>query len=105
MNPVFESRYEWRRLPWPRIEREVFKLQRRIYQAAQRHDQRRVHRLQRLLCHSWYARLLSVRRVSQDNRGKRTAGIDGGCKLKDDERLALAQRLDLRSNAKGVRRI
>ncbi|NEP52838.1 MAG: group II intron reverse transcriptase/maturase [Moorea sp. SIO3C2] len=105
MNPVFESRYEWRRLPWPRIEREVFKLQRRIYQAAQRHDQRNVHRLQRLLCHSWYARLLSVRRVSQDNRGKRTAGIDGVCKLKDDERLDLAQRLDLRSKAKGVRRI
>jgi hypothetical protein len=32
---------------------------------------------QRLLLHSWSARLLAVRQVAQDNRGKRTAGVDG----------------------------
>ena len=32
---------------------------------------------QRLLLRSWYAKLLAVRRVSQDNQGKKTPGIDG----------------------------
>lgn len=98
-------RYEWNLLPWKRIQRQVFKLQRRIYQAAKRKDRRLVHRLQRLLMRSWYARLLAVRRVSQENQGKRTAGIDGIAKLEASERLQLAQQLNLNAKAKPVRRI
>ena len=37
--------------------------------AAQREDVRTVHKLQKLLVKSWYARLLAVRRITQDNRG------------------------------------
>jgi RNA-directed DNA polymerase len=70
MNPVFMPRYEWNTIPWKRIQVKVFKLQRRIYRASQRGKLKLVHRLQRLLVKSWYARLLAVRRVSQDNTGK-----------------------------------
>lgn len=35
-----------------------------------------IKRLQHLLTHSFYAKLLAIRKVNQ-NRGKRTAGIDG----------------------------
>ena len=69
--------YGWNTLPWTRIQRQVFKLQKRIYRASCRHDVRTVRKLQRLLLHSWSARLLAVRQVTQDNRGKRTAGVDG----------------------------
>ena len=48
-----------------------------MYQATQRGEVRTVHKLQNLLSKSWYARLLAVRRVTQDNRGRHTAGIDG----------------------------
>ena len=59
----------WNRIPWKKIQRKVFKLQKRIYQASRRGDIRTVRALQRLLMHSWSAKLLAVRRIAQDNRG------------------------------------
>ena len=61
--------YRWQDLPWKPIEREVFRLQTRIYNAAQRGDERGVWKLQKLLRKSWSARCLAVRKVTQDNRG------------------------------------
>jgi RNA-directed DNA polymerase len=84
---------DWQTLPWKEIERNVFRLQKRIYQATKEDDVKRVHNLQRLLLHSYSARLLAVRRVTQDNRGKRTPGVDGVASLTPDERLELAQQL------------
>ena len=67
----------WTTIPWSRLPRQVFKLQKRLYQATRRGTVCTVRRLQRLMMHSWSAQLLAVRRVAQDNRGKRTAGGDG----------------------------
>ncbi|HHP7244252.1 MAG TPA: reverse transcriptase N-terminal domain-containing protein [Elainellaceae cyanobacterium] len=100
-----QSRYEWSTVNWRKVQKQVFKLQRRIYQATCRKDVRLVHRLQRLLMRSWYARLLAVRRASQENRGKRTAGIDGIARLTPAQRLQLAHQLHLKQRAKAVRRI
>lgn len=105
MNTVQQPMYEWQDLPWRKIERSVFKLQKRIYQASHRDDRKTVHRLQRLLINSWHARCLAVRRVSQDNRGKNTAGIDGVKRLTPEQRLHLAQTLRLSQKARPVRRV
>jgi RNA-directed DNA polymerase len=94
----------WETLPWPRLQRNVFKLQKRIYQAARRGDVRTVRKLQRLLMSSWSAKLLAVRRVTQDNQGKKTAGIDGVKSVPPPQRLALARRLTLNGTATPVRR-
>jgi RNA-directed DNA polymerase len=67
----------WQDLPWKKVERHVFRLQKRMYQATQHGEVSTVHTLQNLLSKSWYARLLAVRRVTQDHRGQHTAGIDG----------------------------
>jgi RNA-directed DNA polymerase len=72
---------DWNALPRKDIQRNVFRLQQRIYQAARRNDVKRVHDLQRLLLRSWSARCLAVRRVTQDNRGKCTPGVDGVASL------------------------
>jgi RNA-directed DNA polymerase len=93
MSPSIQTRYEWKHLPWKKIQVKMFKLQRRIYRASQQGNVKLVHRLQRLLIKSWYGRLLAVRRVSQDNQGKRTAGIDGIKTLTPCQRLQLAQAL------------
>src|SRR4249920_625962 len=69
--------YEWGPLPWRKLEVAVFKLQQRIYRASQANDRKRVHKLQRLLVKSRAAKYLAVRRVTQDNQGKQTAGVDG----------------------------
>jgi RNA-directed DNA polymerase len=94
----------WNTLPWTRVQRNVFKLQKRIYRAANRGDVLTVRKLQRLLRHSWSAKLLAVRRVTQDNRGKKTAGIDGVKSLTANQRLRLAQTLTLDGTASPVRR-
>lgn len=97
--------YEWGQLPWRKLEVAVFKLQKRIYKASQAGDVRRVHRLQRLLLKSRAAKLLAVRRVTQDNRGKHTAGVDGIKSLTPKQRLAVAQHLDALPTGKPARRI
>ncbi|MEO0537026.1 MAG: reverse transcriptase N-terminal domain-containing protein [Cyanobacteria bacterium P01_A01_bin.123] len=105
MSPSFETRYEWNQLPWKKIQVRVFKLQRRIYRASQQGNVKLVHRLQRLLLKSWYGRLLAVRRVTQDNRGKKTAGIDGIKNLRPAQRLQLAQQLNQYRKPQPLRRM
>jgi RNA-directed DNA polymerase len=97
--------YEWKDLPWHQIERKVFKLQKRIYQATRRGDVKAVHRLQRLLTKSWSSKCLAVRRVTQDNQGKRTAGVDRVKSLTPPQRLGLVRKLKLHSQPRPVRRV
>jgi len=68
---------DWATLPWRKLEKTVYRLQKRIYQASARGNLQVVHSLQRLLMKSKAARYLAVRRVTQDNQGKNTAGVDG----------------------------
>ena len=95
----------WQGIAWKKVQRHVFRLQKRIYRAAQREDVRTVHKLQKLLVKSWYARLLAVRRITQDNRGKHTAGIDGAKTLTPPQRWRLANDLHLDGTATALRRI
>ena len=83
----------------------VFRLQKRMYQATQRGDVRTVRQLHNLLSKSWYARLLAVRQVTQDNRGRHTAGIDGVKSLQPPQRLRLANELTLDDTATPLRRM
>jgi RNA-directed DNA polymerase len=94
----------WQDIPWKKVQRYVFHLQKRIYRATQRGDVRTVHKLQHLLIKSWYARLCAVRRVTQDNRGKHTAGIDGAKSLTPPQRWRLAYGLRLDGTATPLRR-
>src|SRR5438067_2297424 len=105
MSTVATPLYGWKDVPWRQLERAVFKLQKRIYQANRRGDSKAVHRLQRLLVTSQSAKLLAVRRVSQDNRGKQTAGVDGVKSLRPPERFQLAQTLTLAGKASPLRRV
>jgi RNA-directed DNA polymerase len=67
----------WKVINWRTAERYVFKLQKRIYAASRRGEVKQVRKLQKTLMRSWYNKVLSVRRVTQDNTGKKTAGVDG----------------------------
>jgi Arc/MetJ-type ribon-helix-helix transcriptional regulator len=84
---------DWRTLSWKKVQRDVRRLQQRIYQAERRGDWKRARSIERLLLHSWSGRCLAVRQVTQDNRGKRTPGVDGVAKLPPSQRLKLARRL------------
>jgi RNA-directed DNA polymerase len=98
----------WKQLPWRKLEQHVFRIQKRIYRASQRGNQRAVQKLQKLLMKSEAARLLAVRRVSQDNQGKKTAGVDGVKNLKPQQRKQIAILIHPQrwpSKARPVRRV
>jgi RNA-directed DNA polymerase len=54
---------------------------------------------------SWSARALAVRRVTQDNTGKKTAGVDGKKSLSPEARLKLVNKLKLGSKVRPTRRV
>lgn len=107
MTAVHKPMDEWKNVPWTEIERNVFKLQKRIYRASQKGERKKVHRLQRLLMKSQSGKLLAVRRVTQDNQGKKTAGVDGVKALGPKQRMDLCKTLKVstKAKAKPVRRV
>ena len=96
---------EWNQVNWRKLERKVYKLQKRIYRASIRGDVKAVRRLQKTLMKSWSAKVLAVRRVTQDNQGKQTAGVDGQKSLNSKQRLALIANLKLNSKVAPTRRV
>jgi RNA-directed DNA polymerase len=83
----------WNSVPWKKLEQHCFRIQKRIYRASQRGNQRAIHKLQKLLMKSEAARLLAVRRVTQENQGKKTAGVDGVKSVRPKERLLMARHI------------
>jgi len=95
----------WETVNWQKVERYVFKLQKRIYAASRQGDKRRVRQLQKTLMNSWSNRVLAVRRVTQDNRGRKTAGVDGVKSLSPKARIRLSEKLKLTGKSKPTRRV
>src|SRR2546426_12601018 len=95
----------WSDIPWPEVEARVHALQRRIYRAEKAGNRRKVRSLQRLLLRSRSAKLLAVRRVTQDNQGKKTPGVDGIASLEPAERLDLVGSLRLDARPQPIRRV
>ncbi|WP_035140148.1 reverse transcriptase N-terminal domain-containing protein [Fischerella sp. PCC 9605] len=96
---------EWNTTPWRKLERRVHKLQKRIFQASVRGDVKAVRSLQKTLMRSWSAKALAVRKVTQDNQGKKTAGVDGVKSLTPKARLKLVTNLRLSNPVKPSRRV
>jgi len=83
----------WHQVDWRRAEREVRRLRQRIFTASRGGDLARVRRLQRLMLRSRSNALVSVRRVTERNAGRLTAGIDGEVVSSPEAKLALADRI------------
>jgi len=80
----------WKNLNWKKFQKNLFRLQKRVFKAVQVGDKRKARSLQKLILKSKSARLLAIRQVTQLNAGKKTAGIDGKKTLNFEERLILA---------------
>lgn len=95
----------WKHINWRKAERYVYKLQKRIFAASRCGDVKKIRKLQKTLMRSWSNKVLAVRRVTQDNQGKKTAGVDGAKSLSPAARLLLAMELRLTGKSKPTRRI
>ena len=96
---------EWNKVDWRKLEIRVYKLQKRIFRASSRGDVASVRRLQKTLMRSWSGKMLAVRRVTQDNQGKKTAGVDGVKSLSPVQRSSLVKKLALKGKAMPTRRV
>jgi RNA-directed DNA polymerase len=81
---------DWDAVDWRRVDDDVRRLRQRIFTATQAGDLARVRNLQKLMLRSRANALLSVRRVTEINAGRSTAGVDGRVVLDAGEKADLA---------------
>lgn len=82
---------EWELQPWLSIENSIRKLRQRIFRASREQRWNVVRSLTKLMLRSHSNLLVSVRRVTQKNKGKQTAGVDGEVALNSKARMALVR--------------
>lgn len=98
----------WSTIDWSRVEADVRRLRQRIFTASQARDYPRVRSLQKLMLRSRANALWSVHRVTEQNAGRHTAGIDGYTATTAAERARLVERVcqpQARQPAQPVRRV
>ena len=82
---------DWSQINWGKVEKTVLRLQHRIFMAKVKGDVQAMESLQRLLVSSRAAKLLAVRKVGQENSGRKTPGIDGVVSISNKDREDLLQ--------------
>jgi RNA-directed DNA polymerase len=99
---------DWGSVDWPQVENEVRRLRQRIFTASQAGDLAKVRNLQKLMLRSRANALLSVRRVTETNAGRMTAGVDGKVVVTAPGKALLAHRVRRRGGvveARPVKRV
>jgi len=89
----FKEGWDWGALAWKNIEKRVFNLQKRIYKATLDGQYSKANSLIKLLRRSSCNIVLSIRKVTQDNKGSKTPGIDNYRAISPKERVKLTKRL------------
>lgn len=84
---------EWSTIDWNHTETRVNNLRRRIFRATKEQQWNKVRSLVKLMLRSRANLLLSVRKVTQQNRGRRTPGIDRQVILTSKGRAKLVETL------------
>jgi N-terminal domain of reverse transcriptase len=88
-----DATLDWRQVDWRRAEQNVRRLRQRIFTASKAGDLSRVRRLQALMLRSRSNTLVSVRRVTERNAGRLTAGVDGEVVLTPKAKTELVLRV------------
>jgi|SRR5215471_4540501 len=99
---------DWDAVDWRQVEEDVRRLRQRIFAASQAGDLKKVRNLQKLMLRSRANALLSVRRVTELNAGRKTAGVDGKTVLLSRDKSGWANWAQFRSQSwtpKPVRRV
>jgi RNA-directed DNA polymerase len=98
---------EWSLMPWDFITKSISKLRQRIFRATREQKWNVVRSLMKLMLRSYFNLLVSVRKVTQKNKGKKTAGVDGEVALTPKARMALVRSMGCYTlwKAKPARRI
>jgi RNA-directed DNA polymerase len=90
---------DWNAVQWRRVEQDVQRLRQRIFAASRAGDLRKVRNLQKLMLRSRSNALVSVRKVTQLNAGRKTAGVDGEVVVAAEHKADMAAWLQHRAEA------
>ncbi len=93
VNGPEDASVDWHAVDWRAVEACVRRLRQRIFTASQAGDLKRVRNLQKLMLRSRSNTLVSVRRVTERNAGRQTAGVDGEVVLTPEAKIKLASRV------------
>ena len=99
---------DWDQVDWGQAEDDVRRLRQRIFTALKAGDLKQVRNLQKLMIRSHANALVSVRRVTEINAGRKTAGVNGKTALLASQKAELAGWVQQRSGSwmpKPVRRV
>lgn len=83
----------WHSIDWNKIRQRVRNLRHRIYRATQLQAWNQVRSLMKLMLRSHANLLLAIRRVTQENQGKKTAGVDGKTYASARDRMTLVKQM------------
>jgi RNA-directed DNA polymerase len=95
----------WDDIQWTKVQNRVSKYQHRIYKASKEGNLDKVRGLQKRLVKSLDARLLAVRRVTTENKGRKTPGVDLKLYLTSKEKIQVVNKLRIDGKACPIRRI
>src|SRR6266550_6560421 len=84
---------DWDAVDWRQAEDNVRRLRQRIFTASKAGDLKKVRSLQKLMLRSRANTLVSVRRVTERNAGRLTAGADGEVVLTPEAKARLVDRI------------
>jgi RNA-directed DNA polymerase len=93
VNGPEDAPLDWHAIDWRRVEDDVWRLRQRIFTASKAGDLKKVRNLQKLMLRSRANTLVSVRRVTERNAGRLTAGVDGEVVLTPQAKARLAVRV------------
>lgn len=85
----------WNNVNWREVHKTVRNLRQRIFRAAKEGNLKKLSRLQKLMLRSWANILVSVRRVTQVNKGKNTPGMDKLVVKTPTDRAILVEMLEI----------
>lgn len=95
----------WDHVDWTLVDKRVSRIQRRIYKASKEGNRKKVHALQMRLITSLDGKYLAVRRVTTENKGRNTPGVDRQVYVSAKSKTELVQHLRLDGKALPIRRV
>jgi len=98
------SKLAWNDINWTLVQKRISRQQRRVYKASMEGNKAKVHAIQSRMIASLDAKLIAIRRITTENKGRNTAGVDGVKTISHEKKIELAYRLKIDGKSSPIRR-
>lgn len=99
------SKFAWVNIDWPMVKSRITRYQERVYKASKENNKTKVRFLQKKIINSFDAKLLAVKRVTTENKGKKTYGVDKQLFIDHKNKILLVNDLRVDGKASPIKRV